>query len=60
MTSLQDVQYKPIRANRKVYDELYALYRRLHDSFGGRDRSADLSGVMKDLLAIKDRAAGSV
>ena len=39
----------PIAANRTVYDQLYALYRDLHDSFGGLNRSADLSRVMKRL-----------
>ncbi|MBL9206279.1 MAG: ribulokinase [Opitutaceae bacterium] len=54
MTSLKKVAYKPRAAQRKVYDQLYALYRKLYDSFGGVQRSADLSGVMKELLVIKD------
>jgi Ribulose kinase len=54
MTSLKKVAYKPIAANRKIYDRLYALYRQLHDSFGGRNKSADLGNVMKDLLTIKE------
>jgi L-ribulokinase len=54
MTSLKKVTYKPIAANRKVYDQLYALYRQLHDSLGGRNKSADLSNVMKDLLTLKE------
>jgi hypothetical protein len=28
----------------------------LHDAFGGVNRAADLSGVMKELLAIKQSA----
>ena len=56
MTSLKKVTYKPIAANRKIYDQLYALYRQLHDSLGGRNKSADLGGVMKQLLAIKESA----
>ena len=40
-------------ANQKIYDRLYALYRQLHDSFGGVNKSPDLSQVMKDLLDIK-------
>ena len=43
----------PIADNAKVYDQLYALYRDLHDAFGGLNKSADLSGVMKTLLDIK-------
>ena len=53
MTRLKDVVYQPNAANHAVYDDLYALYRRLHDAFGGLDRSADLSQVMKRLLDIK-------
>ena len=53
MTSLKPESFKPIDENRAVYDQLYALYRALHDSFGGLTRSADLSQVMKRLLDIK-------
>ena len=53
MTSLKPESYKPMAENRAVYDQLYALYRELHDSFGGLTKSADLSGVMKRLLDIK-------
>ncbi len=41
-----------------VYDELYGLYRELHDTFGGVPHAqADLGTLMKRLLAIKERAA---
>ncbi len=53
MTSLKPESYKPIAEHRAVYDQLYAVYRELHDSFGGLTKSADLSGVMKRLLDIK-------
>jgi L-ribulokinase len=53
MTSLKPTQYAPLAENRPVYDRLYALYRDLHDSFGGLRKSADLSLVMKSLLDIK-------
>ena len=53
MTSLRPESYQPVAENRAVYDELYALYRELHDSFGGLTKSADLSQVMKRLLDIK-------
>jgi L-ribulokinase len=56
MTSVKAKSYRPIPANRRTYDRLYRLYRKIHDAFGGLDRSADLSGVMKELLEIK-RAA---
>ena len=54
MTSLKKVAYKPKAAAQKTYSELYALYRQLHDSLGGRNKSADLGGVMKQLLTIKE------
>jgi L-ribulokinase len=54
MTSLKKISYKPNPAAQKTYDQLYALYRQLHDSLGGLNKSADLSRVMKELLAIKD------
>jgi L-ribulokinase len=54
MTSLKKTRYQPRAAARQVYDQLYVLYRQLHDSFGGLDKSADLSRVMKDLLVLKD------
>lgn len=56
MTSLKKVAYKPRKVAQKTYDQLYALYRQLHDSFGGKNKSADLSSVMKELLAIKESA----
>ena len=58
MTSVKSESYKPIAANKKVYDQLYGLYRKLHDSFGGVTRNADLSGVMKELIGIREAAAG--
>jgi len=53
MTSIKSVQYKPNASARKIYDKLYFLYRTMHDAFGGVDRSANLSTVMKSLLALK-------
>ena len=54
MTSLKKISYKPEPAAQKTYNQLYALYRHVHDSFGGLNQSADLSRVMKDLLALKN------
>ena len=56
MTSLKPVSYAPIPENQRAYEGLYALYRQLHDAFGGVTRSADLAGVMKDLGQLKTRA----
>lgn len=56
MTSLKKVSYKPKPRAQKTYDQLYALYRQLHDAFGNVNKSADLTRVMKDLLDLKDSA----
>ena len=56
MTRVLPKSYRPIAAHRKVYDDLYRLYRKIHDAFGGVDKSADRSRVMKDLLVIKHTA----
>jgi L-ribulokinase len=57
MTKIKPIQYKPRAAQRKTYEKLYALYRQVHDAFGGVRKSADLSRVMKELLAVKHAAA---
>jgi L-ribulokinase len=58
MTSLKPTRYEPRQENRPIYDRLYALYRELHDSFGGLSKSANLSKVMKSLMDIKDAQRG--
>ncbi len=55
MTRLKDVSYKPNPESQAVYNELFALYKKLHDAFGGV-KTEDLGKVMKDLLSIKERA----
>ena len=59
MTRLGEARYRPDPARRRTYDFLYARYRRLHDSFGGRRRSADFSRLMKDLLDLPAATAPS-
>ena len=54
MTSLKPVKYIPNPKAKAVYDELYAIYRLMHDGFGGVNRLVDMSGIMKDLIAIKE------
>ena len=56
MTSRKPVSYAPDPANQRVYEQLYTLYRQLHDAFGGVTRVADLSGVMEELGQLKARA----
>jgi L-ribulokinase len=59
MTSLADRRFLPNPAARRVYDELYGIYRELHDTFGGMPAArADFPSLMKRLLAIRERAAG--
>ena len=55
MTSLKDIAYTPNPENQKTYNDLYRLYRAMHDAFGGVNTSPDLSRLMKDLIAIKQR-----
>jgi L-ribulokinase len=54
MTSLNPIKYQPIPENEAVYHRLYRLYRQMHDAFGGVNRNADLSGVMKELIRIRE------
>ena len=58
MTSLKPTRYEPRQENRPIYDRLYALYRELHDSFGGLNKSEDLSKAMKSLMDIKEAQRG--
>jgi L-ribulokinase len=58
MTSLKPVQYDPVPESQKVYQQLFLLYRQLHDAFGGVNRQADLSAVMKDLIRIREEQVG--
>ena len=55
MTAVKDQSYEPVEDHQRVYDELYGLYRRLHDAFGTRVE-ADLGDVMKNLSQIRERA----
>lgn len=59
MTSLKQERFTPDPAASSVYDELYAMYRELHDVFGGvASPDADVSTLMKRLLALRERVAG--
>jgi L-ribulokinase len=54
MTGTKDITYKPDAKNHKVYQELYKLYKQLHDAFGIGGYKESLYNVMKDLLEIKE------
>lgn len=53
MTGVQSKKYIPQPENRKIYDQLYKLYRQLHDAFGTREYQGNLANVMKELLSIR-------
>jgi L-ribulokinase len=56
MSFLKQKRFTPDPGAARVYDELYAMYRELHDTFGGvADAKADLPSLMKRLLAIRER-----
>ena len=59
MTGVKDVVYRPNPEAHAVYAELYKLYMQLHDAFGIEGHCASLYGVMKGLLDMKQRVAGS-
>ena len=56
MTGIQKKVFKPNPKAVAVYNGLYKLYQQLHDSFGIKGHEADISNVMKDLLAFRDAA----
>ncbi len=56
MTTLGKKRFTPRPEAQAVYNELYGLYRELHDSFGGvGDARPDFGTLMKRLLDIKGR-----
>jgi L-ribulokinase len=57
MASPAAATYTPNPAHRAVYRRLYALYKRLHDTFGVEGHSECLADVMKELLQIKSEAS---
>src|SRR5262249_35625882 len=67
MTTLKEKRFEPRPAAQVVYDELYGIYRELHDAFGlpaGASAKAgarpDLGSLMKRLLSVKERATVGV
>jgi L-ribulokinase len=55
MTGVKKRVYAPDPRAHAVYQELYPLYRKLHDAFGTRDWHGNLHDVMKKLLEIRAR-----
>ncbi len=57
MTTVKEQRFDPRPDARRVYDELYGIYRELHDAFGGVPGvRPDPGSLMKRLLAVKERA----
>ena len=55
MTGLKPRVFRPNAKAHGVYQELYVLYRKLHDAFGLREPAGNLYSVMKRLLEIRSR-----
>ncbi|HWP30791.1 MAG TPA: ribulokinase [Fimbriimonadales bacterium] len=55
MAGVKPFVYEPNPENAKIYAELYALYKKLHDAFGTPDYNECLYSVMKELIAIRNR-----
>ena len=58
MTGVDEV-YEPNPKHQEVYQQLYEIYRQLHDAFGTSEWSGTMSNVMKDLIAIRDKQKGN-
>jgi L-ribulokinase len=55
VTAIRDEVYHPHPANHAVYEELYALYKDLHDAFGTTTWQGNLGHIMKKLMSIRER-----
>ena len=56
MTGLKPKVFKPNPKAHAVYQQLYPLYRQLHDAFGTPKADGTLFNVMKELIEIRTRA----
>ena len=54
MTGIQEAKYTPDPENVGIYNQLYSLYKQLHDMFGTKDYAENLYGLMKKLMNIRD------
>jgi L-ribulokinase len=55
MTGLKPKVYAPNARNHATYQQLFALYKQLHDAFGTPEWTGNLHGVMKKLIEIRGR-----
>jgi L-ribulokinase len=54
MARLKEVGYEPNSRNHHIYNSLYELYLRVHDSFGGVRDNIALGSLMKELIRLKN------
>jgi L-ribulokinase len=60
MTSVRSEAFHPDPAARAIYDELYGIYRELHDTFGAvAGAKGDMATIMKRLLALRERVVSA-
>ncbi len=59
MCGLKSAVFKPSAPARRVYDELFAIYQRLHDAFGVSESSGPTNTIMKDLIRLRERTRAS-
>ena len=59
MTGIRDTKYTPEPKAVEIYNQLYELYRQLHDIFGTEDSAQNLYHVMKKLLNIRDEVVNA-
>ena len=57
MTGVKLKIYRPIPGHVAIYRELFGQYKVLHDAFGTAVGHTALSGLMKNLLALKQKCA---
>lgn len=55
MTGVKGRVFKPNPRAHEVYQQIYPLYRKLHDAFGTKDWNGNLFEVMKELIEIRSR-----
>ncbi|HEX8550008.1 MAG TPA: ribulokinase [Abditibacteriaceae bacterium] len=58
MTGIKDIEYTPNPEAHAVYQQLYKLYRDVHDAFGTEEWNGNLFHIMKTLLDLRDAARG--
>jgi L-ribulokinase len=53
MAKVREKIYRPRSSNKKIYDQLFSEYNKLHDQFG-----RDSNSTMKVLKRLKNKAIG--